>query len=134
MPLTKDTYLIQQNGNLQIYPVAASSKIYKGAPVGLSSGNARSLVAADIFLGFADEQADNTTGTAGAINVTVRREGCVQLPITGVTSSNTGAKVYASADDTYTLTAGSNTLIGIIRFVPTTGTAFVEYDAACIGN
>jgi hypothetical protein len=134
MPLNRDVYQTQQYTDLQAYPVAASARIYKGAAVGLSSGNARPLVAGDVFLGFADEQADNTGGAAGAINVMVRRKGAVQVTISGVTASNTGAKVYASADDTFTLTVGTNTLVGVVRSVPVTGTAFIDYDVACIGN
>ena len=121
-----------QLGELEDYPVIASDIIYEGSAVGENgSGYARPLVAADPFLGFAQRKADNSAGAAGAINVTVRTRGKVQLAISsiGITANDRPA-VYASDDDTFTLTATSNSLIGYVSRWVETGVAIVEFDAA----
>ncbi len=121
-----------QLGDLEEYPVIASDIIYEGSAVGENaSGYARPLAAADPFLGFAQRKADNSAGAAGAINVTVRTRGKVQLPITSIAiTANDRPAVYASDDDTFTLTATSNTLIGYVSRWVETGIAVVEFDAA----
>lgn len=121
-----------QLGDLEDYPVIASDIIYEGSAVGENgSGYARPLVAADPFLGFAQRKADNSAGAAGAINVTVRTRGKVQLAISSIAiTANDGPAVYASDDDTFTLTATSNTLIGYVSRWVETGIAIVEFDAA----
>src|SRR5688500_16576678 len=98
------------------YPVVATDIIYRGAAVGENgSGYARPLVAADPFLGFAVAKADNAAGAAGDKNVTVEQKGFVTLPISGLAiTANDRPAVYASDDDTFTLTATSNSLIGYV--------------------
>jgi len=119
-------------GELEDYPVVATDIIFEGSAVGENgSGYARPLVATDPFLGFAQRKADNSTGAAGAINVTVRTRGKVQLPISSIAiTANDRPAVYASDDDTFTLTATSNTLIGYVSRWVETGVAIVEFDAA----
>jgi hypothetical protein len=121
-----------QLGELEAYPVIASDIIYEGSAVGENgSGYARPLVAADPFLGFAQRQVDNSTGSAGEKNVVVRTRGKVQLSITSIAiTANDRPAVYASDDDTFTLTATSNTLIGYVSRWVETGVAIVEFDAA----
>jgi len=107
-------------GDIGELPVVATDVIYEGSAVGDNgSGYARPLVAADPFWGFAESQADNSTGVAGAVNVRVRETGKVKLSVTGVTGvGDVGTDVYASDDDTFTLTTTSNTLIGtIVRYL-----------------
>ena len=59
-------------GDYTQIPVIAADIIYTGAAVGENgAGYARPLVAGDRFLGFAKEQADNATGAAGAVSITV---------------------------------------------------------------
>ncbi len=118
-------------GNMAEYPVIAADIIYEGAAVGENgSGYARPLVAADPFLGFAESKADNAAGSAGDINVRVQTKGIIKLAIASVAiTANDRPKVYASDDNTFTLTAGSNTLIGTVYQWISTGLAFVEFDA-----
>ncbi len=113
------------------YPVIASDIIYRGAAVGENgSGYARPLVAADRFLGFAYQQADNSAGAAGAINVKVYTKGTIELPIASIAiTANDRPVVYASDDDTFTLTASTNTPIGTVRRWVRTGVALVAFDA-----
>jgi len=119
-------------GDMEEYPVVATDIIYQGAAVGENgSGYARPLNAADPFLGFADRQADNSTGAAGAVTVRVKRKGLIKLAISGLAiTANDRPAVYASDDDTFTLTATSNTLIGFVSRWISTGVAMVEFDAA----
>lgn len=121
-----------QLGDKEEYPVIAADIIYQGGAVGENgSGYARPLVAADPFLGFAEAIADNSTGAAGAINVNVKKRGNIVLPISGVAiTANDRAAVYASDDDTFTLTATGNSLIGYVSRWISTGVAVVEFDAA----
>lgn len=116
------------------YPVIATDIIYQGAAVGENgSGYARPLVAADPFLGFASAKADNSAGAAGDIRVTVKQRGFVQLPISAIAiTANDRPPVYASDDDTFTLTSTSNTLIGYVSRWVETGIAVVEFDAALV--
>lgn len=116
------------------YPVIGADIIFQGAAVGENAaGYSRPLVAADVFQGFAVAKADNSAGAAGDIRVTVEQKGFVTLPISGLAiTSNDRAPVYASDDDTFTLTATSNSLIGYISRWVSTGIAVVEFDAALV--
>jgi len=112
-------------------PVIADDIIYEGAAVGDNgSGGARPLEAGDPFWGFAERQADNAGGSAGDINVHVRSRGEVVLAVTGVEDADDiGEVVYASDDDTFTLTAGANTDIGkVVRHISST-TCVVYFEA-----
>lgn len=121
-----------QLGDNEEYPVIAADIIYQGAAVGENgSGYSRPLVAGDPFQGFAIATADNAAGAAGAINVNVRAKGRIVLPISALAiTANDRPAVYASDDDTFTLTVGSNSLIGYVSRWISTGFAVVEFDAA----
>ena len=74
--LAKDRNTPVRDGTLIKVPVAASAKIHAGALVVRgASGNAAPGSGATglIPLGRAEEAADNSSGSAGAISVTVRR-------------------------------------------------------------
>lgn len=124
-----------QIGELEDYPVIAADIIYEGAAVGENgSGYARPLQAGDRFLGFAVAQADNSGGSAGDIRVTVRTRGRVQLPISSIAiTANDRPAVFASDDDTFTLTASTNSHIGFVSRWVSTGIAVVEFDAVLAG-
>lgn len=115
MALSKNIQPVYEVGDINEHPIAASSKIYLGSAVGQVSGgpNCRALVAADKFLGFSIDEFDNSAGGAGAINARVKTHGMIVLSVTGVTNATApGTAIYASADDTFTTTATSNSLIG----------------------
>lgn len=96
--------------------VAASTTIYDGAILGLASGYARGLVAGDKFAGVALQKRDNSAGSAGDLKVRLRKRGYLVMNVTGASAvTDKGSTVYASADDTLTLTAGSNTAIGVVH-------------------
>lgn len=121
-----------QMGDNEEYPVIADDIIYQGAAVGENgSGYSRPLQAGDPFQGFAIAKVDNAGGAAGAKTVQVRARGRVVLPISAIAiTANDRPVVYASDDDTFTLTASSNTPIGFVSRWISTGFAVVEFDAA----
>jgi hypothetical protein len=101
-------------------PLIASDIIYQGAAVGESAdtGTFRPLVSADKFAGFAIRQADNSSGAASDVNVEVYQKGCVVLSVTGVTGiTDMGKDVYATDDDTFTLTIGGSLIGRIVRHI-----------------
>lgn len=96
-------------------PVAANTTIFRGSAVGNASGLSRPLQAGDEFNGFAWSKADNSAGSAGDEVVEVRPEGLAQLDVAGVGSADVvNDPVYASDDDTFTLTSSGNSAIGKI--------------------
>jgi len=93
--------------------VAATVNIFEGSAVGIVSGLARQLVAADVFEGFAEEVALNNPGAASAIRVRVRRKGIITASVTGVSAATSlGATVAMSDGDVFTTTTTANTTIG----------------------
>lgn len=133
--LAQDVFRDFQLGEHEDYPVIASDIIYRGAAVGENgSGYARPLQAGDRFLGFATETVDNSTGSAGDLNVRVLTRGRVELPISALAiTANDRPAVYASDDNAFTLTVGSNSLIGYVSRWVSTGVGVVEFDAFGVG-
>lgn len=131
MALSADTPRTYELGDVNTLPVKASTKIYEGAAVGDdASGYARGLVANDPFRGFAQRQADNSgSAVDGAINVTVKAKGEIVLAVTSLAITDVGKNVYASADDTFVLTAASGTRIGRVKRYTSSGVGVVEFDA-----
>lgn len=82
---------------LRTFAVSASTKIYKGALVGIdrATGLARNLVAGDLFAGIAYEEMDNSGGAAGARSVRLYTKGDFILTTNNATAEWTGAPVYA---------------------------------------
>jgi len=112
------------------YPVKAATRIFQGVFVGDdAAGAARALVAGDLFHGIADREADNSLGLVGAINVKVRRSGFVKFAIASLAITDKGKDVYASDDNTLTLTAGSNTRIGYVDRWISTGWGIIKFEA-----
>ena len=109
-------------------PVAAGVIIYEGSAVGYTAGYARQLVAGDVFGGFAMAKADATGLAAGAINVNVHSGGYVILPMVACAITDVGSNVYASDGNTFTLTVGSNTLIGTVHKFISTNLAVVKFN------
>jgi len=128
MALSADTPRTYELGEINELPVAASTIIYEGAAVGLTSGYARGLVAGDEFQGFATEQADNSAvATNGAINVKVRESGKIVATITSIAVTNIGDNVYMSDDGTYTLESSGNSLIGKVHRYVAANTCVVQF-------
>ena len=128
MAAAKDIQTVIELGYKNDLPVAATTKIYQGSAVGdNAAGYARALVAGDPFRGFAVKQADNTTGAAGDINVNVYHEGQIQLAVTSLAITDVGKYVYASDDNTFSLTESTGTYIGRVKRYVSSGVGIVEF-------
>jgi hypothetical protein len=132
--LAADKARVYELGDVNSLPVIASDIIYEGAAVGDNgSGYARPLAAGDPFRGFCIENVDNSTGSAGDKRVKVKKQGEIVLPITSLAITDVGKPVYASDDDTFTLTASTNTHIGrVVRWIAT-GSGVIAFDAVRAG-
>lgn len=112
-------------------PSIAADITFQGAAVGDNgSGYGRPLVAGDPFRGFALEICDNSSGSAGDKRIKLLEEGKVQLPISGLAITDVGKDVYASDDDTFTLTKGTNSRIGHVHRFVSSGIGIVKFRAA----
>ena len=117
-------------------PVDDGDKIYAGAIVCVNAAG-YAVVGADtagqIFMGIAREQADNSSGADGAINVTVRRRGLFKMKLaTAITIANVGDNVFIADDESVDL-AGNVTndiFVGIIASYIDTTHAWVDIEPA----
>lgn len=118
-------------GSVNEFPVVASDIIYEGAAVGLvdASGHARPLTSADRFVGFCEQNADNSAGSAAAINVRVVESGKVQLVVSGAVITDIGQPVYATDDDTFVFNPAGGVFIGFVHRYVSSGVVIVAFDA-----
>jgi len=131
--LATDSNRIYELGDINQVPVKGSSIIYQGAAVGgHSSGYARSIANGDKFLGFADEHIDNSGGGDGLKTVRVRKRGAILLDISGIALGDIGKSVYATDDNTFTLSDTNAVYIGQISRIDSSGVALVEFDVAAL--
>jgi hypothetical protein len=115
-------------------PVIAADIIYEGAAVGLvvGTGHCRPLAAGDVFVGFAERQANNASGSAAAINVDLIKSGEIQLTVTGAVITDVGQPVYATDDDTFGFTPVASVFVGFVKRWVSAGVAVVEFDAGIL--
>lgn len=102
-------------GRRNALPVQATSTIYAGSAVTIDTGGEVGPFAAGevSFAGFAVSKADNSSGSAGDINADIITEGEIELVVTGLDDNNDlNDKVYATDDNTFTLTASGGLAIG----------------------
>lgn len=128
--LAVDTPRVTEGGGRNAFPVIASDTIYEGAAVGLvaASGHARPLTSADEFVGFAEQNADNSSGAAAAIDVRVIEEGKVSLTVTGATITDVNQPVYATDDNAFTLSPVGGVFVGFVHRFVSSGVAIVRFD------
>lgn len=106
-------------------PLGSGEEIYIGAFVSLDSGYAAPLAAGEGFVGIATERKTGGS-TDGAEKVRVWTGGLFQHAVGSVAAANHGAIIYASDDQTLTLTSTSNSPVGRAVSVPETGTAVIQ--------
>lgn len=136
MALSKDSPRAYGNVGLEAaLPVQASTTIYAGGALTIDTGGeVGPLSASDAsFVGFARKGADNSSGSAGDINAAVITNGLIELTVTGVNDNNDiGDVVYATDDNTFTLTASGAVAIGkVFQIVSlTAGTCIVLFKSS----
>ncbi len=98
--------------------LAAGERIYQGALLGIKAGGyAGALHGGDKAMGFAKDNIDNSDGSDGDKIAEIKAKGKVSLFISGLTIADVGNKVYASDDNTFTLTATGASFLGkVVRF------------------
>ncbi|MDX6481725.1 MAG: hypothetical protein QOG85_2235 [Gaiellaceae bacterium] len=130
--LTVDTPRAWVMGDENHAPVAAAISIFEGSGVGKDgSGNARQLVAGDVFMGFALAKVDNSAGAAGDKQVRLKHRGRLgSVTVTGLAATSVGVAVYMSDGGTFTLTVGANSKIGVVARIVSATQADVDFDAA----
>lgn len=109
-------------------PVKASSAMFEGSAIGLSSGYCRHLAAGDKFVGFATQDVASQTSNGDA-NIRLLTRGRVVLTISSVAVTDIGKPVYASDGNAFTLTASTNSHIGRVESVYGTDLAVVAFNA-----
>ncbi len=136
MALSADTPREYSHRGLEAaLPVQASSTCFAGGALTIDSGGeVGPLSASDVsFAGFCRKQSDNSSGSAGDVDVAVITEGLVKLTITGLDDNNDhNDVVYATDDGTFTLTASGAVPIGRVYQIEslTSNTAIVLFKGA----
>lgn len=120
-----------EGGNRNEYPIIASDIIYAGAAVGVvdGTGHAKPLVAGNRFVGFAEAIADNSNGAAADINVRVVESGKAQLSVSGAVITDVGQPVYATDDDTFSLSPVGGVFVGFVHRFVSSGIVIVSFNA-----
>ncbi len=131
--LTNDANRVYELGDINQLPIKGGSVIYEGAAVGSDlAGYAKPISNGDKFCGFADEKIDNSGGSDGEKTIRLRKKGSILLDISGITLADINKSVYATDDNTFTLSATNAVYIGQISRIDSSGVAVVEFDAAAL--
>ncbi len=131
--LVTDANRSYELGDINQLPIKGGSVIYEGAAVGSnSSGYAKSIASGDKFVGFADEHIDNSGGSDGEKTIRLRKKGSILLEISGITLADINKSVYATDDNTFTLSDSSSVYIGQISRIDSSGLTLVEFDVAAL--
>lgn len=132
----EDLMMEYTQGDELDFPVVASDIIYGGTFVAVNAGgyaNPGSDTAGLIFEGVAIEQVDNSSGSNGDKDVTLKRRGLVKaLFDTAISQANVGDNVFLVDDQTVDLTANvtNNIFCGIIaKYIDTTH-AWIDIEPA----
>jgi len=123
MAATTDLSYPQRNGDAYSFGVLGGVKLFGRAVVGITATKLAvpaGHVSAVRLMGLAEERVDNTSGADGDVKVHVKK-GTFLIPLSA-TPTNIGAAVYASDDNTFTLTAGALLQIGTVDAVTAEGT------------
>lgn len=109
----------KQLGPVKAYPVLASTRIFQGAVVMITSAGFATNAAASAgnlgSPGLAVEEANNSAGANGAIQVKVQA-GLYLLPATSIAQANVGASMFSPDNNAFDETQGANEpLIGVLE-------------------
>lgn len=128
MALSADTPRVYELGDVNELTVAAAVTIYEGAFVFALKADGTAVVATPAISTHAFAGIALQGATAGN-RVRLKDRGKVVMPVTGASAASVGAIVYASADDTLTLTASTNVPVGTVSRHITSTTCLVEFRA-----
>ncbi len=113
------------------YPARAAETIYKGAFVGVDpAGYAKSFEPGDLLVGISDGYIDNSAGAAGAENVHVHTQGDLMFTLSGAALTDVGKLVYATDDNTISLTGHPDGYVGkIVHYMAADSAVLVRLKA-----
>lgn len=115
MALSAAVNVVEKTDHLMNYPLAAAAQLFKGALVKVNAAGFLAEAVAEvgaIFAGVMDKTVDNTAGSAGDLKGNVRARGRFLFTgLSGFTQADVKSLVYASADDTFSVTQGANELL-----------------------
>lgn len=112
-------------------PMAASTTLYKGSYAESASGYIRACTqsSSNVFAGILLKGVANA-GSAGAANCRIVTKGIIQAAaVSGAAVTDINATVYASADDTLTLTSTNNIAVGKVQRFVSSGVVDVRFEA-----
>ena len=138
--LSADRNTISKEGQLQSYP-AGVDIFYKGAMVCINAAGfvvpAADTAGYSSVIGVADEQVDNSSGSAGDLNVRVRTNRRYLFVATGtLVQGNVGETMYVVDDQTFNADQQVNAIVAgvLTEFVSTTaGYVSIEMPAGSSG-
>jgi hypothetical protein len=120
MALSADKVRNFEIGNINELVVAAGVTIYEGAFVFALKADGTAVVASPAVSTHAFAGIAKRGATAGT-KVKLEKTGMVVAAVTGASAASVGQIVYASDDDTLTLTASTNVPVGqVVRHVTST--------------
>jgi len=119
MALSEAKQRVQKEGLLSAFPVKAGVNIFKGALVKIGADGFLAPQAAEAganHAGVAYEGMDNSNGADGDVVCRVERADSFVMDGTGFVQADVGKLVYASDDDTVSITQGTNEMaVGVIE-------------------
>jgi hypothetical protein len=129
--LAADRKTVWNAGNAMDEPMIASDIIYLG---GLCFRNTSGYIspvatAGFRFAGVAMERGDNASGAAGAVTVRLNRRGVHRFVCSGLAQADVGKPVFATDDQTVTLTPGTP-FVGILDAFVSATVAAVNIEPA----
>ena len=130
--LAADRNTKRRDAEIANYPVAASATIYAGSMVCVKDDGyvtPAANTAGYIFVGIAEEQVDNSSGSDGDLTVNVRRVGAYNLVSSGLAITDEGSAVYVTDDQTVSTTPANVYCGHILDYVSATE-AWVDISAA----
>jgi len=129
MALAADTLRNYEIGDVNELVVASGVTIYEGALVMALKADGTAVVASPAISTHAFAGIAIKGATAGN-KVRVKESGKVVMAVTGASAASVGAIVYASADDTLTLTASTNVPVGVVNRHVTSTTCVVAFKSS----
>ena len=126
MALSADTVRKYEIGDINSLVVASGVTIYEGAFVFALKSSGEAVVASPAISTHAFAGIAIFGQTAGN-RVDLKHRGFVEMPVTGASAASVGTIVYASADDTLTLTASTNVPVGYVHRHVSGTTCIVEF-------
>ena len=126
MALSADTVRKYEIGDLNALTVDTGVTVYEGAFVFAKKADGTAVVASPAISTHAFAGIAIAGATAGQ-KVHIKHRGFVEMPVTGASAASVGQIVYASADDTLTLTASTNVPVGYVHRHVSSTTCIVEF-------